>query len=381
MCRATTLAKTTQNRQKARSHTIDRCAPARASKCLGVIPLLSLLLCGGTPQEPQIYAAGVGPLGLSPTSQRSGASVRDVQQTGKAEALKRFVSIPPVAIELVAEVSKPRQTETGMEITTRFVMLRYQTNAFLYREAGHPLQLSTASVLPGYWLGGRYEDEFWYLSQDGRTLSFATNLGTSVEITPDYLTRKASLLLNLGVFDSPVGTLIWDGTRLSAFTNHSGVVIAGELMVGPDGSPRGLQLATELNGDKVRWEIGYDFAPSQSRPPFFPSRIAGSSIHAFGRVTNFEVRVLAAKLSDTPFPKDAFARDAFTKHVTFEVLSTPSGKFVRDRLNKRFEPVSRADDSGSKSRHRTVVLLAVGSVTIALLLLGRGRKGFARTTG
>ncbi len=275
-------------------------------RTLALITVLITNLCMSVvgQREGPIERPTLRPESESEASSWSQQSVGSV--TGHAtavESLMRFASDPPVIARMIAEVCNSGLN--NQEVSCYYVLLRYQTNAFFYREAPELLDLSSTNTFPRCRLAGYYGGEYWNFAPDGRTLVTATN-DLPMRKTLDYVLCKASELLHVGVSGCLPGAIVWEGNSIRSFTNYFGVVTQGKLRFSPDGFPKGLSISTDYKGNRVPWEIAYEFSATTSVPKYIPSEFSGWSLRGGVRRLKYQVRLLNLELSDQPLEKDFF---------------------------------------------------------------------------
>ncbi len=291
-----------------------------------------------------------------------------------ADELKRFISEPPVIVEMIAQVCN-RKNDTNEDFTCYYALLRYQSNGFFYREAPDLLDLSSTNIFPGYRVAGYYGDEYWSLSFDGATLEFSTNREISMVQTLEHVFSKASPLLHLGIFGTLPGNIDWSTNAIRPFTNFSGVLVQGELRVSPEGEVKGLALATNYKGNRVPWEIDYEFSVNKSLPKYIPSKIRAWALRE-GRRLKFEINLLTVLLADKPQVKERFTPQTFSEHALYTVLSTPKGKFVRSKLDTSFVPISSGSAAlDAKWGMRIFLVMNVLLISAVLALIWRRAAG------
>jgi hypothetical protein len=256
-------------------------------------------------------------------------------QGGLSQQLKAFLAAPP-PVEMLAEV------QGFSPDTNYYVLLRYQTNAFFYREVPTLADLSSPNPLPGYRVAGYYDEDYWSFSTDGRTFESAPQGSESMRQTLNHVVNQASRVLNLGVFGALPRDIRWDGKRILAFTNRYRVSHEGELIQSPNGLPEALDLLTQFETNVILWRIDYEFSPNSTLPEYFPNKITGYSLHNGLRHTKFVVRYIEVNLPKTPFSKENFSPGAMAAGSTHQILHAPSGSALsKSRIDSTWHRVYR----------------------------------------
>jgi hypothetical protein len=289
------------------------------------------------------------------------AGIASPLQSGTAAMFKQFISSPP-PFEMVVEVCD-RKSGAGdnKDVSCYFVLLRYQKNGILYREAPNLLDLSTQQFFPNYRLAGYYGDEYWTFSLDGSTLGYSTNSESSKGLALKHIVAKASPLFHMGIFGALPRTISWNGNQIRSFTNYYGVKIDGNLELSSNSVPKRLVLSTEYRSNSAPWEITYDYGLSTTLPDYLPGKISGWSLRGAKRVLKFELSILSVELHQHPLSKEYFMPDSFSKRVIYRVISTPTGDYVHDKWNKNLGSASHESKlvASIRSRRTTVMLLFI----------------------
>ena len=291
-----------------------------------------------------------------------------IPSLGLADQIKWFIS-NPAPFEMIAKVCNRDRQSTNAAFACYYVLLRYQTNAFFYREAPELNDLQTTNLFAGCRLAGHYNDEDWDLSLDRMTLVYTTNTTPSTRKTLQFVLAKASTALHLGIFDSLPGSIKWEANTIRQFTNDAGVVVGGGLVIS-NGLPTGLRLSISFEGTSIPWEDRYTFQPSKSLTQFLPSEISGWSFSGGHALHNFDLSLLEVRIREGPFPKDAFAPSVFSNAVSHYVLSTPDGYYARDRLHTAFQRVqSTTPRTAHVGRVFVILFMAVNLLLAALFVI------------
>jgi hypothetical protein len=212
---------------------------------------------------------------------------------------------------MVAEVGKGNGPN-ATNLVYHYVLVRYQTNAAFCREAPDLAGLYGTNTFRGCWLAGRYGDYYWDLKPDGLTLETTMIAEESMRLTLQNALASASYALELGLFYSTPGRVVWEGDSIRPFTNAYGLQMQGEL-AGEGG--QGLKLTVDDAGKRYLFEAAYEFANDKSVPEFIPNRITGWAIRNGERRISFTVRMVSVRILDHLLPEIDFVPDPYTAHV------------------------------------------------------------------
>jgi hypothetical protein len=271
-----------------------------------------------------LVALGFGAMAQSSMAVQAGADGGD----SNLERFKQFISSPPPMTEMTAEVCRPKGTDQGL--TCSYVLVRWQTNGFLYREAPTLGGLFSTNLYSGLRLSGCYDEDYWNFSPDGHTLEWFTNRNEALQATLNYVKMAASSIMHLGIFDALPGAIQWNDDSLVRFTNGLGVAVNGSVIVGADGLPAGLRLITERNGRAVPWEITYTFAHNRSMPPFVPAVISASACGSGKPEFVEEVSIKSIETSVQLLPRAAYMPGTFRQKGQIVVSAPlPTPKYER----------------------------------------------------
>jgi len=284
----------------------------------------------------------------------------------RVKEFKRFISEPPVIAQLIAHVCR-RQSETNADFDCRYVLLRMQENAFLFREAPALDKLTSTNVFLGHCFAGFYDDAYWYFTPEGSTLEFSTNRQENLRKALEFVfTMYASPILNLGIFDSIPGVVTWNENNITPFTNKWGVLMVGVLFMDSEGRPKRIALSTAKDNNIVPWEIEYNFSVTNALPDYLPSKISALNLRNNSRQLAFKVELLSIELSNHELPRMAFMPGVFGLDAFHTVLLTDKGPLGRSKLDRFYQPVSAT--SRAKSPKLGIILFLIGNLAVAYII-------------
>jgi hypothetical protein len=234
---------------------------------------------------------------------------------------KSFVSNPPIIESLVYEII-PGPVDPSPARSASFVRklyhVRVQSNAFYFRKLRDLSELENERTASPVHIAAGFDNEFW-------TYDFEQGLSIYVR-RPDSREREeknavisvykamqdnASSVLNMGIPNQGISSIVWTGNAFSAKTSM-GVPWRGQLVVGEDGVPVSLKLHNVFNRKTnffdVRYEYGGDFPH-----PFLPSQITYSHLPTPEEsIPSEKFLILRLRTNSIPLPRDLFDFKAYS---------------------------------------------------------------------
>ena len=153
-----------------------------------------------------------------------------------AITVPQYLSEAPNISECVAEVCRYSYGANGeTNIDCRFVLLRWQANAYFYREASTRSGLSTTNLEPGYAVLSKYEDSRWFIDPNSVNALLMSDDGDNSlnKQTSTAFYSKGGLVSTFGLFDCIPNMVPVQGMRILPFTNATGKVkMSGSFLPG-----------------------------------------------------------------------------------------------------------------------------------------------------
>jgi hypothetical protein len=252
-----------------------------------------------------------------------------------------------------------------------YAYLRWQPNAFFYREMPVLDDLLRTNVLPGYELLGKYDSNYFRLWTQGTNyFQSTTNGDKDIRFQVErHFAINAAAVYNFGVFDTmPGGIRVTKSGELERFQIGTGLTATGHFVYGTGSeiTPSALKFSLSLQGREIPWEVRYEYAGSNTNlPKGIPQSLTASVLMDGRAVPQYSVEFESFNVSNSNLDQGFFSMDNFLKAGIWEARRVGS-KYVI--VGKESIPV--------QSRHAKIFLLVAGFlVSIPLVLqLFRGRN-------
>ena len=276
--------------------------------------------------------------------------------------LADFLALPPNIAECVVEVCRRRPQGEPLPPRCVYVLLRWQTNAFLYREAPSLDALFSTNVQAHFKIFAKYDTNYWYLDPQGMTITATADESKVVSYPAEkWWWVDGAPIYNIGIFDSRPGTIHFSGNTLLPFTNANGLLVTGQVLDAGSASTKELLLHVRFGQRDIPWIIEYTYAPSSSLPPGFPHTLKASVLSEGQKLFQYSVTYLTLSLTPSSLPKDLFEYQKFLRKNIIEVVYIANEGFFRDPLTGKLRPVVQP----AKSQ-----LIRLAFVSCSIFLLG-----------
>lgn len=253
----------------------------------------------------------------------------DTPPSGANVRIEDLLSRPLNISECIAKVCKFRDNSNRCY----FVLMRWQPNAFFYREMPTLNDLETDRTVKDYELFGKYEDNYFRLEPTGLTNYFQSTTNANERLRPGIeriFTIQSSSIYNFGIFDTPPGRIKVSAGVLEPFTIATGLSASGRFIYRDIGKPAGLEFSVTLEGRQIPWEVEYHYDASKDQylPTGIPSRITASVSVGERPVTQYDIELFSFVLSKTNLPQTFFSNDKYVKAGIAEIRFVGTNSFL-----------------------------------------------------
>ena len=248
----------------------------------------------------------------------------------------QLLSNPQNIYECTAKVC---QYDDLQKTNSYYVLLRWQPNAFLYREMPSRDALSTDKMWQGYSLFGEFGD--YYAILDSAHVNYFSFVCTSNSYFPvrfrvqNQFLIYAAYIYSFGFFDTLPGTVKFTNDTIVTFTNASSVKLDGSLIRSDSSSNvLGLNLTTAFKGHQAHWQIKYDYDKEINPSIHIPSRVTASVFIAGKPKVQFTVDYISFFLGRSNLPASYFSMDQFIKAGAGQLCLSSNGQVVVSTVPK-----------------------------------------------
>ncbi|KAB2645886.1 MAG: sigma-70 family RNA polymerase sigma factor [Verrucomicrobia bacterium] len=291
---------------------------------------------------PIFAVAGVAAFTIS-ASDGNRVSVFDSRPLSPVEYLKAFTQMPVIISNLVFSDEK----RAGGITTNTYFLARLQPDGVFLREARIIEELQSYSYYPHKRLEGNYQTNYWYYGATGIGLYLWTDKNDMPKDKRNgaYNVRRyaediMSPVLNFGVVNVKVGSLIWSGNNFTAQSDMSGAKFTGSLIVSND-IPRGLQYVLERENKKYNYKVTYAYEKQLSVP--LPSRISVQAEKEGKWFPIHNLEIFSLDIQESPLPEIFFDWRKYYDRTTMLVfLQTRDG--VIDKSTGKLLPSAKEGD-------------------------------------
>jgi hypothetical protein len=239
------------------------------------------------------------------------------------------------------------EKRAGGITTNTYFLARLQPDGVFLREARIIEELQSYSYYPYKRLEGNYQTNYWYYGATGIGLYLWTDKNDMPKDKRNgaYNVRRyaediMSPVLNFGVVNVKVGSLIWSGNNFTAQSDMSGAKFTGSLIVSND-IPRGLQYVLERENKKYNYKVTYAYEKQLSVP--LPSRISVQAEKEGKWFPIHNLEIFSLDIQESPLPEIFFDWRKYYDRTTMLVfLQTRYG--VIDKSTGKLLPSAKEGD-------------------------------------